>query len=77
MILCIFTGGEPITASQYTGNGRVTEFKYGKFMGEIFRKQNYQQLSYLRNYGKTISKSPLKHFVFYDMTYTIMQTLIH
>jgi alpha-amylase len=47
----LFIGGEPITAEQYIGNGRVTEFKYGKYLGEIFRKQN-QQLSYLQNFGE-------------------------
>ncbi|CAG0891410.1 unnamed protein product [Darwinula stevensoni] len=43
-------GGEPITGSEYVGNGRVTEFKYGKFLGEIFRKQN--QLQYVENFGE-------------------------
>jgi len=43
-------GGEPITASQYTGIGRVTEFKYGKFLGEAFRGRN--QLKFLSNFGE-------------------------
>jgi len=43
-------GGEPITASQYVGIGRVTEFKYGKFLGEVFRGRN--QLKYLKNFGE-------------------------
>ena len=48
-------GGEPITASQYVGIGRVTEFKYGKFLGEVFRGRN--QLKYLKNFGKPIISS--------------------
>ena len=43
-------GGEPITGAEYVGMGRVTEFKYGKFLGEAFRGKN--QLKYLVNWGK-------------------------
>nr|XP_053637375.1 pancreatic alpha-amylase-like isoform X1 [Cherax quadricarinatus]XP_053637376.1 pancreatic alpha-amylase-like isoform X1 [Cherax quadricarinatus] len=43
-------GGEAITKKEYTSIGRVTEFKYGKFLGEAFRGQN--QLRWLRNFGE-------------------------
>lgn len=43
-------GGEPIKGSEYVGLGRVTEFKYGKFLGEAFRGRN--QLKYLVNWGR-------------------------
>lgn len=43
-------GGEPITSAEYVGIGRVTEFKYGKFLGEAFRGRN--QLKYLKNFGE-------------------------
>lgn len=33
-------GGEPITGPEYFGSGRVTEFKYGKFLTQGIRKQN-------------------------------------
>ena len=45
-------GGEPITASQYTSMGRVTEFKHGKNLGDVVRKNNGQKLSYLQNFGE-------------------------
>ena len=45
-------GGEPITASQYTHIGRVTEFKYSIKIGEVFRGANGQKLAYLRNFGE-------------------------
>lgn len=41
-------GGEPIKGTEYTGNGRVTEFKYGKYLGEAFRGNN--QLRWLINF---------------------------
>lgn len=44
------SGGEAITSSEYTGIGRVTEFKYGKFLGEAFRGNN--QLKWLSNFGE-------------------------
>jgi len=43
-------GGEPITSAQYVGIGRVTEFKYGKFLGEVFRGKT--ALKYLTNFGE-------------------------
>ncbi|WP_213031832.1 alpha-amylase family protein, partial [Acinetobacter baumannii] len=45
-------GGEPITANEYVGLGRVTEFKYGAKIGEVFRKWNNQKLSYTKNWGE-------------------------
>ncbi|XP_027210307.2 pancreatic alpha-amylase 2a5 [Penaeus vannamei] len=41
-------GGEPIKGTEYTGNGRVTEFKYGKYLGEAFRGSN--ELRWLSNF---------------------------
>lgn len=41
-------GGEPITTGEYVGLGRVTEFKYGARLGELFRKWNGQKLSYTK-----------------------------
>ncbi|XP_035393342.1 pancreatic alpha-amylase-like [Cygnus atratus] len=45
-------GGEPITGSQYFGNGRVTEFKYGAKLGTVIRKWNGEKMSYLKNWGE-------------------------
>ncbi|KAK8733790.1 hypothetical protein OTU49_006479 [Cherax quadricarinatus] len=43
-------GGEAVSSLEYIDNGRVTEFKYGKFLGEAFRGQN--QLKWLVNFGE-------------------------
>ncbi|XP_036411957.1 alpha-amylase-like [Colossoma macropomum] len=43
-------GGEPIKASEYTGLGRVTEFKYGAKLGNVICKWNGEKLSYLSNW---------------------------
>ncbi|KAK7084372.1 Pancreatic alpha-amylase 2a5 [Halocaridina rubra] len=43
-------GGEAISAEEYVGNGRVTEFRYGKFLGEAFRGNN--QLKWLSDFGE-------------------------
>nr|ANG56301.1 amylase [Eriocheir sinensis] len=43
-------GGEAISSDEYVGIGRVTEFKYGKFLGEAFRGNN--QLKWLVNFGE-------------------------
>ncbi|KAG7153990.1 Alpha-amylase 1-like 2 [Homarus americanus] len=43
-------GGEAVTSQEYVGNGRVTEFRYGKFLGEAFRGHN--QLKWLVNFGE-------------------------
>nr|XP_021410410.1 pancreatic alpha-amylase [Lonchura striata domestica] len=42
-------GGEPITGSQYFGNGRVTEFKYGAKLGTVLRKWDGEKMAYLKN----------------------------
>jgi alpha-amylase len=44
-----FTGGEAVTASQYTDFGGVTEFKYGAELGNAFRGNN--PIKYLQNFG--------------------------
>jgi alpha-amylase len=44
-------GGEPIKNTDYTWMGRVSEFRYGKFLSEVFRKSFGQKLTYLRNFG--------------------------
>jgi len=44
-------GGEPIKKGEYVGNGRVTEFKYGIFMGQLGRRQN--QLKNFRSFGSS------------------------
>nr|WLK78493.1 alpha-amylase [Enchytraeus albidus] len=46
-------GSEPIKASDYTYLGRVTEFKHGKNLGDVIRKNNGQRLSYLSNFGES------------------------
>ncbi|XP_069700676.1 alpha-amylase-like [Periplaneta americana] len=42
-------GGEAIKGSEYTGFGRVTEFKYGAELGNAFRGNN--PIKYLVNFG--------------------------
>jgi alpha-amylase len=60
-------GGEPIRATDYTHLGRVTEFKHGKNIGDVVRKNNGQRLSYLRNYGEAWSQlNGLNALVFID-----------
>ena len=39
-------------ARNYTANGLVTEFRYSKSLGEVFRSLNRQKLAYLRNFGE-------------------------
>ncbi|KAM9108856.1 pancreatic alpha-amylase isoform 2-T5 [Megaptera novaeangliae] len=45
-------GREPIKSSEYFGNGRVTEFKYGAKLGTVLRKWNGEKMSYLKNWGE-------------------------
>jgi alpha-amylase len=45
----IFGAGEPITPTEYTGNGDVHEFRYGKDLARVFRDE---RLAYLRNFGE-------------------------
>uniref|UniRef100_A0A8C9QHG9 Alpha-amylase n=1 Tax=Spermophilus dauricus TaxID=99837 RepID=A0A8C9QHG9_SPEDA len=40
-------GGEAITSSEYFGNGRVTEFKYGAKLGTVIRRWNGEKMAYL------------------------------
>merc|ERR1719376_118285 len=46
-------GGEPITASQYFGAGRVTAFKYGINIGN-----NKNSIHYLENFGESWGMMP-------------------
>ncbi|KAM5161287.1 pancreatic alpha-amylase-like isoform 1-T1 [Callospermophilus lateralis] len=45
-------GGEAITSSEYFGNGRVTEFKYGAKLGTVIRRWNGEKMAYLKNWGE-------------------------
>uniref|UniRef100_A0A8C5Q0H5 Alpha-amylase n=1 Tax=Leptobrachium leishanense TaxID=445787 RepID=A0A8C5Q0H5_9ANUR len=45
-------GGGTISASEYFGNGRVTEFKYGAKLGNVIRKWNGEKMAYLKNWGE-------------------------
>ncbi|OQV22309.1 Alpha-amylase 2B [Hypsibius exemplaris] len=45
-------GGEPIKDAEYTRNGRVTEFKYGKELSKGIKKEGGQLLKYFRNFGE-------------------------
>ena len=49
MTFIFSAGGEPITASEYFGNGRITEFKYGRQLSDVFHKKT--ALKYLVNWG--------------------------
>ncbi|XP_064626202.1 alpha-amylase-like [Lineus longissimus] len=44
-------GGEPVKGTDYTGSGRVTDFRYGMFLGQVIRKQNNQKMKYLKTFG--------------------------
>ena len=44
-------GGEPIKNTDYSWMGRVSEFRYGKFLSEVVRKKFGQKLTYLKNFG--------------------------
>ncbi len=48
-------GGEAITASEYFGNGLVTEFKYSVNIGNTFRNGN---LAWLSNFGEAWGMMP-------------------
>ncbi|XP_005388874.1 PREDICTED: pancreatic alpha-amylase isoform X2 [Chinchilla lanigera] len=50
--IVIDLGGEAIKSSEYFGNGRVTEFKYGAKLGTVIRKWNGEKMAYLRNWGE-------------------------
>ncbi|XP_072500261.1 alpha-amylase 1B-like isoform X2 [Notamacropus eugenii] len=51
-------GHEPIKSSEYFGNGRVTEFKYGTKLGTVLRKWNGEKMAYLKNWGEGWSFMP-------------------
>lgn len=45
-------GGEPIAGTDYIHLGRVTEFKFGAFLGQVFRKKDGRSLKDLQHYRK-------------------------
>jgi alpha-amylase len=45
----IYGAGEPIQPTEYTGNGDVHEFRYGKDLARVFRDE---RLAYLNNFGE-------------------------
>ncbi|MEE6260461.1 alpha-amylase [Plantactinospora sonchi] len=45
----IHGAGEPIQPGEYVGNGDVHEFRYGKDLGRVFRRE---RLAYLNNLGE-------------------------
>lgn len=45
----IHGAGEPIQPEEYTGNGDVHEFRYGRDLARVFRSE---RLAYLRNFGE-------------------------
>lgn len=45
----IYGPGEPIRPEEYVGNGDVHEFRYGKDLSRVFRRE---RLAYLRNFGE-------------------------
>ncbi|KAL7873299.1 hypothetical protein AOLI_G00123700 [Acnodon oligacanthus] len=60
-------GGEPIKASEYSGLGRVTEFKYSAKLGIVVRKWENEKLCYLKNWGEGWAFMPSdKAVVFVD-----------
>ncbi|KAH0618361.1 hypothetical protein JD844_017485 [Phrynosoma platyrhinos] len=60
-------GGEAISASEYFGNGRVTEFKYGAKLGTVIRRWNGEKMAYLKNWGEGWGFMPSdKALVFVD-----------
>ncbi|TRZ18224.1 hypothetical protein HGM15179_008890 [Zosterops borbonicus] len=46
-------GGEPIKGSDYFGNGRVTEFKYGAKLGTVLRKWDGEKMAVTINEDTT------------------------
>jgi alpha-amylase len=57
-------GGEPIKASDYFGNGDVSEFKYSKEIGRVFKEG---QLAWLQSFGEPWGFMPTdKAIVFTD-----------
>ncbi|MFI5834675.1 alpha-amylase family protein [Micromonospora sp. NPDC051300] len=46
----IYGAGEPVQPTEYTGNGDVHEFRYGKDLARMF---NSERLAYLKNFGES------------------------
>ncbi|WP_405090728.1 alpha-amylase family protein [Micromonospora sp. NBC_01392] len=46
----IYGAGEPVQPTEYTGNGDVHEFRYGKDLARMF---NNERLAYLKNFGES------------------------
>jgi len=44
--------GEAVHADEYVFIGLVTEFRHGKHVGDVVRRNDDQRLAYLRNYGE-------------------------
>ncbi|XP_008853394.1 pancreatic alpha-amylase-like [Nannospalax galili] len=60
-------GGEAIKSSEYFGNGRVTEFKFGAKLGTVIRKWNGEKMAYLKNWGEGWGMMPTdRALVFVD-----------
>jgi alpha-amylase len=60
-------GGEAVSYNEYTYIARVTEFRHGKNLGDVIRKNYGQQMSYLSNYGEGWGQiSGLDGLVFID-----------
>ena len=60
-------GGEAVSYDEYTYIGRITEFRHGKNLGDVIRKNNGQQLRYLKNFGEGWGQlSGLSALVFID-----------
>ncbi|XP_076146302.1 alpha-amylase-like [Alosa pseudoharengus] len=51
-------GGEPIKASEYSGLGHVTEFKYGAKLGSVIRRWNKDKLADLKTFGESWGLMP-------------------
>ncbi|XP_068096132.1 pancreatic alpha-amylase-like [Hyperolius riggenbachi] len=56
-------GGEGISASEYYGIGRITEFKYGAKLGKVIRKWegsygSREKMAYLKNWGESWGLMP-------------------
>jgi len=63
----IYWGGSGPNPSEYSGIGRVTEFRHGSNIAGVVRKQNGQKMSYLLNYGQDWGQlNGLDAFVFID-----------
>ncbi|KAK7484352.1 hypothetical protein BaRGS_00024357 [Batillaria attramentaria] len=45
-----YDDNEAIRAYEYTNNGRVTNFRFGKYLNDVFRRQN--ALKWLSNFGE-------------------------